>query len=83
MATQLLSVIDAMVEFEKSVRRERQLEGVARAKAKGCYKGRKKSLSPEQINDLKERLAAGEDKVDLARSLGIGRGTLYRYVKTA
>ena len=83
MAIQLLSVMDAMAEFERSLRRERQMEGIARAKTKGRYKGRKKCLTPEQVIEMKERLAAGEDKADLARSLGIGRGTLYRYVKTA
>ena len=83
LATQLLSVIDAMAEFEKSLRRERQIEGIAKAKAKGRYKGRKKSLTPEQITELKKRLSAGESKGDLAKAFNIGRGTLYRYAKTA
>jgi DNA invertase Pin-like site-specific DNA recombinase len=81
MAMLLLSVMGAMAEFERSLIRERQREGVALAKQKGLYKGRKKALGQEQVRELKERLSAGEDKSTIARHFKIGRVTLYRYLK--
>lgn len=81
MATLLLSVMGAMAEFERSLIRERQREGVALAKAKGLYKGRRKSLSHEQVSELHKRIAEGEKKASLARHFNISRETLYQYGK--
>jgi DNA invertase Pin-like site-specific DNA recombinase len=57
MANLLLSVMGAFAEFERALIRERQLEGIALAKQRGAYKGRKKTLSAEQIVELKARVA--------------------------
>lgn len=81
MATLMLSVMGAMAEFERTLIRERQREGVGLAKAKGLYKGRKQSLSQDQVRELKERLSAGEEKSSLSRHFNISRVTLYRYLK--
>jgi DNA invertase Pin-like site-specific DNA recombinase len=81
MANLMLSVMGAMAEFERSLIRERQREGVQIAKAKGLYKGRKKSLSQEQLGELQKRIAEGEKKASLARHFNITRETLYQYVK--
>ena len=78
----MLSVMGAFAEFERALIRERQREGIALAKQRGAYRGRKKSLAPEQVNDLRRRAAAGEKKVQLARELGISRETLYQYLRT-
>ena len=51
MATLMLSVMGAFAEFERALIRERQREGIALAKQRGVYRGRKKSLSPERIAD--------------------------------
>jgi len=80
MATLLLSVMGAFAEFERALIRERQLEGIAQAKKKGVYKGRKKVLAPQQISALKERVKAGEKKAKIARELNISRETLYQYL---
>jgi DNA invertase Pin-like site-specific DNA recombinase len=81
MATLMLSVMGAFAEFERSLMRERQREGIALAKARGVYRGRKKALSAEQIDDLRRRVAAGEKKSIIAREFGVRRGTLYEYLK--
>ena len=81
MATLMLSVMGAMAEFERSLIRERQREGVALAKAKGLYKGRKKALNQEQVSELQKRISEGEKKASLARHFNISRETLYQYVK--
>jgi DNA invertase Pin-like site-specific DNA recombinase len=69
----------AFAEFERSLIRERQREGIALAKKAGVYKGRKPSLTPDRITQLRARVAAGEKKAALAREFGISRETLYSY----
>lgn len=79
MSKLLLSVMGAFAEFERSLLKERQREGIAIAKKAGVYRGRKPSLSPERIAQLRARVAAGEKKAGLAREFGISRETLYQY----
>ena len=76
----LLSVMGAFAEFERSLIRERQREGIALAKKAGVYKGRKPSLTPQKATELRSRAAAGEKKAALAREFGISRETLYTYL---
>ena len=80
MATLLLSVMGAVAEFERSLIGERQREGVALAKAKGLYKGRKKALNAEQVRDLQERVSRGEKKTHLAKVFNMRRETIYQYL---
>lgn len=82
MANLMLSVMGAFAEFERSLIRERQREGIALAKKRGVYRGRKKALAPEQVTDLRHRADAGEKKAQLAREFGISRETLYQYLRT-
>jgi len=79
----LLSVMGAFGEFERALIRERQREGIAIARKNGKYKGRKPALTAEKIQDLKERVAAGEKKAVIAREFGISRETLYQYLKAS
>jgi DNA invertase Pin-like site-specific DNA recombinase len=81
MATLLLSMLGAVAEFERSMIRERQREGIAIAKQNGVYKGRKPSLSAEQAEQLRKRVTAGEKKAVIARDFGISRETLYQYLR--
>ena len=83
MANLMLSVMGAFAEFERSLLRERQREGIALAKKRGVYRGRKRSLNADQISEMKRRIEAGEQKATLAREYGISRETLYQYLKTA
>jgi DNA invertase Pin-like site-specific DNA recombinase len=83
MATLMLSVMGAFAEFERDLIRERQREGIALAKQRGAYKGRKRSLPPEKIAELRQRVAAGETKAQVARDFGISRETLYSYLAEA
>lgn len=83
MAQLLLSVMGAFAEFERALIRERQREGIALARQRGVYRGRKKSLSIEQVRILKQRATAGEQKSKLAREFSISRETLYQYLRKA
>ena len=67
----------AFAEFERSIIKERQLEGIRMAQKKGIRFGRNKSLSPEQVEEIKARLASGETKKALAQEFGVSRQTLY------
>lgn len=81
MANLMLSVMGAFAEFERSLLRERQREGIALAKQRGVYKGRKKVLAANQIEELRVRVEQGESKTGLARDFGISRETLYQYLR--
>ncbi|HEY9409319.1 MAG TPA: recombinase family protein [Pseudonocardia sp.] len=81
MATLLLSVMGAFAEFERSLILERQREGIAAAKQRGAYTGRKPALTAEQAHQLRQRAAAGEPKSALAREFGISRETVYSYLR--
>lgn len=81
MANLMLSVMGAFAEFERALIRERQREGIALAKQRGAYRGRKKSLSANQVEELCRRAAGGEQKTKLAREFGISRETLYQYLR--
>jgi len=83
MSTLLLSVMGAFAEFERALIRERQTEGIAAAKARGVYRGRKPALTPVQVADVVARVAAGEAKTALATEYGISRETIYAHLRAA
>jgi DNA invertase Pin-like site-specific DNA recombinase len=73
----MLQMMGAFAEFERSLIRERQREGIAQARKAGKQIGRARSLTPEQVREIKERLARGETKASVAAAFGISRPTLY------
>jgi len=76
MATLLLSVMGAFAEFERSLIRERQREGIALARQRGAYRGRTRALDAEQVAQLRKRVADGIPKATLAREFGVSRETV-------
>ena len=70
-----LDMLGVFAEFETNLRRERQLEGIADAKARGVYKGRKASIDPAKIIQMK---AEGIGPSAIAKALKIGRASVYR-----
>ncbi len=81
MANLMLSVMGAFAEFERALIRERQREGIALAKQRGVYRGRKRSLSGAEILEVQRRIAAGDTKAQIARDFSISRETLYQYLR--
>ena len=79
----MLSMLAAFAEFERSMIRERQREGIAIAKAEGRMKGRPTSLTAKQIESIKERAEKGESKVGLAAEFNVTRTTIYAALKAA
>ena len=74
-----LNILGTVAEFERQMIRERQREGIALAKQRNAYDrcGRKPSLSPKQIEEIKGRLANGEALAPLAKEYGVSRQTIY------
>lgn len=70
-----LDMLAVFSEFETNLRRERQMEGIAKAKAKGVYKGRKSSIDAELVKELRDR---GMGATAIARELRIDRTSVYR-----
>src|SRR5690606_20429451 len=81
MSNLLLSVMGAFAEFERSLIKERQREGIELAKKRGVYKGRRSSLSEENMQNILDRLDSDETKTSIAKSLGISRETLYQHLR--
>jgi DNA invertase Pin-like site-specific DNA recombinase len=80
-ANLMLSIIGAVAAFERSMILERQREGIALAKARGAYKGRKPCLTPGQKADVRHRAAGGEKKTALAVIFGVSRETIYQALR--
>lgn len=72
-----LDMLGVFAEFETNLRRERQLEGIEAAKARGVYKGGKPRIDPDAVRKL---IADGIKPAHIARQLGISRGTVYKFV---
>ena len=70
-----LDMLGVFSEFETNLRKERQMEGIAKAKERGVYKGRKPSVDVEQVKALKE---SGLGASAIAKEMGIGRASVYR-----
>ena len=73
-----LDMLGVFAEFETNLRAERQLEGIAKAKEKGVYKGRKAKINVEQIKKLKQE---GMGATAIAKKLKIHRDSVYRLLK--
>ena len=70
-----LDMLGVFGEFETNLRRERQMEGIAKAKERGVYKGRKPSVDVEKVKELK---ASGMGASAIAKEMGIDRARVYR-----
>lgn len=80
-STLMLGILGSFAEFERSIIRERQMEGIAEAKKKGKYRGGTPKLTQEQVAEVRARVAAREPKTEIARSIGVSRQTVYRALR--
>jgi DNA invertase Pin-like site-specific DNA recombinase len=71
-------MLGVFAEFETNLRRERQLEGIAKAKAEGVYKGRPASIDAVQVRAMKSQ---GLGATEIAKALKIGRASVYRVLE--
>ena len=73
-------MLGVFAEFETNLRRERQLEGIQQAKAKGVYKGRKPSIDITKVKALRD---AGKGPATIAKELRMARSSVYRVLGVA
>lgn len=76
-----LQIVGAVAEFERTLIKERQREGIAKAKSLGKHLGRERKLTPELERTIKMRADACEEKKALTQEFGVSRQTLYRILK--
>lgn len=74
-------MLGVFAEFETNLRRERQMEGIAKAKAAGVYKGRKPSIDADEVRRLRD--LEGMGATEIAKKLGIARTSVYRVLTEA
>lgn len=77
----MLSMIGAFAEFERSMIRRRQAEGIALAKERGVYKGRPRSISDKTLETVNALVEQGVPLATAAKKVGISRSTVYRYLQ--
>jgi DNA invertase Pin-like site-specific DNA recombinase len=73
-------MLGVFAEFETNLRKERQLDGIAKAKASGVYKGRKPSIDVDEVRRLRD--VEGMGATEIAKHLGIARTSVYRVLQT-
>ena len=71
------TILGAFAEFELDIRRERQMEGISKAKAEGKYKGRAPTAQAK-LDEIKKLAAQGMQKTEIARQLSVSRASVYR-----
>ena len=76
----LLTILAGFSAFERNIILERQREGIAIAKEKGVYKGRKSKLTKEQVNTMKIDFKNGLEKTEIAKKYGVTRSYVYQLV---
>ena len=76
-----MNMMGSFAELERSMIRERQREGIEKAKARGAYKGTKKALNQEQIDLIRTKAGWGISKSNLAREFKVSRGSIYNALR--
>ena len=76
-----LQMLGVFAEFETNLRRERQAEGIAKAKAEGKHLGRKALLSDDDKAVIREKHKAGTTPTELAKEYGVSRATVYNVIR--
>ena len=77
----MLSMVGPFAEFERSMIKRRQAQGIALAKARGMYKGSQRSVTDAQIEEIRSMMEMGVPLSVAARKVGISRTTAYTYLK--
>ena len=75
-----LQLMGAFAEFERSIIKERQREGIEKAKQQGRYTGRKATIDPSKLIVMRSQ---GMGATAIAKELGIGRASVYRILEAA
>ena len=78
----VMGILALIAEFENDIRRERQMDGIAKAKERGTRFGRKPELTPERIAEIKALRADGTTVPEIIRRLSLSKASIYRALGT-
>lgn len=79
----MLQMLGVFAEFETEIRKERQMDGIAKAKSKGTKFGRKTQATPEVISEIRRLRAEGMLIKDIMSGTGLSKATVYRALDNA
>jgi DNA invertase Pin-like site-specific DNA recombinase len=74
----VMGILALIAEFENDIRRERQMDGIAKAKDRGVRFGRKRELTPKRIDEIRALREAGSTVPDIIRQTGLSKASVYR-----
>lgn len=77
----LFNMLASIAQFENEIRKERQMDGIRKAKERGVRFGRYRSITKKQLVELKSKKVAGVLVKDLAEEYGVRPMTIYRWLK--
>ena len=75
-----MGILALIAEFENDIRRERQMDGIAKAKERGIRFGRKPELTPERVAEIRSLRAAGTTVPEIMRQTALSKATVYRAI---
>jgi DNA invertase Pin-like site-specific DNA recombinase len=74
----VMGILALIAEFENDIRRERQMDGIEKARERGVKFGRKLQLVPERVKQIRKLRAAGSTVPDIIRQIGLSKASVYR-----
>ena len=74
----VMGILALIAEFENDIRRERQMDGIAKAKERGVHFGRKLELTPEKVTEIKALRQSGRTVPEIIRQTSLSKATVYR-----
>ena len=74
----VMGILSLIAEFENDIRRERQMDGIKKARERGVKFGRKRQLVPERVKQIRKLRAAGSTVPDIIRQIGLSKASVYR-----
>ena len=78
----IMGILALIAEFENDIRRERQMDGIAKAKERGVRFGRKLELTPEKVAEIKSLRQSGVTVPEIIRRTNLGKASVYRAMNT-
>ena len=77
----VMGILALIAEFENDIRRERQMDGIAKAKERGVHFGRKLTLTPDRVAEIKALRLDGSTVPNIMRHMGLSKATVYRALR--
>ena len=74
----IMGILALIAEFENDIRRERQMDGIAKAKDRGVKFGRKRELTDDRMKEIRALRESGETVPTIIERTGFSKASVYR-----